>query len=213
MRCAVLTLALAAFASGVALADPPAANGPRIEKLPPKVRPVVIKEVGDGTIDSVERAKDGARVVFDIEFTLNGRSRMFTVTRAGELLDEQVFLEETPAAVQKIIKDTVGAGKLGEIDKSVEDGQTEFDVEMTSAAAKRHFTVGADGKLLSREISLADAPAPVQKTLQAELKGAKIETIELNFEEDPPSYEIDATRAGKSVELTIAPDGDIIDED
>ena len=76
---------------------------------------------------------------------------------------QAVSLSETPAAVQKIIQSQVGGGKMGEIDKTSNAGETVYDVDLTAAdGSDRDFSVAEDGTLLSVEVPLAEMPAAAQ---------------------------------------------------
>ncbi|HWD19242.1 MAG TPA: PepSY-like domain-containing protein [Verrucomicrobiae bacterium] len=191
----------------------PTGNEAKLARLPIKAREAARREIGEGRIEHIVRDKDGDKIIFDIDFTRAGKERSLTVTREGELAEVQVFLEEMPAPAQKTVRATAAGAQLGEIDRSVENGKTEYDVEMTKAGATRNFTVAADGKLISLELPLAEAPEPVRKTIQTELAGAKISAIEFSNDEDDATYDVTYTRAGQERELSVDPDGDVTDEE
>ena len=72
-------------------------------------------------------------------------------------------------------------------------------------------TVAADGKLLSveDEVALADVPAAVRQTIQAQATGGKLGTLEMVTEDGKTTFEAKVEKDGKKLEITIAPDGKI----
>ena len=77
----------------------------------------------------------------------------------GELIDEVGnFFNELPKAVQQTIQKQTGTATLGEIDKSNEDGEVFYDVELTGDGKTRGFTVGAKGELREIEVFMTELP-------------------------------------------------------
>ena len=106
-----------------------------------------------------------------------------------------VSLADSPAAVQKAINVQVGGGKMGEIERANQDGETVYEVDFTSpAGADGDFTVAEDGTLLSVGVALADTPAAVQKTVQAQLHGWRITGINKNVADYEVSYDVEASK-------------------
>ena len=131
------------------------------------------------------------------------------MTCDGALASIQVFLPEMSAAVQKTIRETLGAAKLVEITKTMEDGETSYDVETTKDGQKREFSVGANGRLQSVQVMLPETPAAVQKTIQAQLKDGKIEEIESEMDDGESIFVVRMNQGGKTREVTITADGQI----
>jgi hypothetical protein len=132
----------------------------------------------------------------------------FTVAADGKLLSEGVSLEETPPPVQITIKAHLRDGTLDNIEKTFEETQINYDVDITRKdGVSRSFTVGLDGKLLSLQISLEEAPAPVKKTIQTNLAGGKLQEIHRTFEDGAVSYYVEFSRDGKARDLSVAPNG------
>jgi len=49
----------------------------------------------------------------------------------GSLLEEQVFLEEAPETVRKAIQSQASRGRLGEINKSTDNGEVVYEAKLT----------------------------------------------------------------------------------
>jgi len=123
-----------------------------------------------------------------------------------------VALSETPAAVQKTVQAQTGGGKLGDIDKVLDGGETIFDVELTAKdGQEKDFTVAEDGTLLSVEVALAETPAPVQKSIKTLVGGGELESIDNNLDDAEITYDVELTATnGRKKDFTIADDGTLL---
>jgi uncharacterized membrane protein YkoI len=123
----------------------------------------------------------------------------------------QVALPQTPPAVQKAIATRIADGALEEIDQSIEDGETLFDVSfITKAGAEQGFTLADDGTLLSVEVELAATPPAVQKAISAEAPGWNLEGIDQSMDDTEVSYDVDISKDGRERTFTVADDGDLL---
>lgn len=119
-----------------------------------------------------------------------------------------VALSETPDAVQKTIATQIGNGQLGDIDRSTENGETVFEVDYTAkSGTEDDFTVAEDGTVLSLGVGLAETPAVVQKTIQAQLAGWQISGINKNVAETEVSYDVTLAKDGREKSFNVAGDG------
>ncbi len=62
-----------------------------------------------------------------------------------------------------------------------------------------------------KRISKADLPAPVQKTADEQTKGATVRGYSKDIESGKVEYEVEAILNGHSKDITIAPDGTLIE--
>jgi uncharacterized membrane protein YkoI len=185
-----------------------------LEETPAAVQKTIRATAGGIVPDNISQtADDDGATNYFVEMTKAGVTRDFTVQADGALAGIQVFLPEVPAPVQKTIRATLGNATLGDITKTMDDDETNYDVEMTKDGQERGFTVGADGRLHSMQVSLAETPAAVQKTIQAELKDGRIEEINHKTEDDESVFAVRLTQGGKSRELNISPDGKVVPGD
>ena len=122
-----------------------------------------------------------------------------------------VAISDTPPAVQKTINTRIGDGKLGGIDRLNESGDISFDVDYTTKDGdERGFTVAGDGQLLSTSVGLAETPAVVQKTIQAQAASWSVEGIDKNLADSEISYDVAITKDGKEKSFTVAEDGTVL---
>jgi uncharacterized membrane protein YkoI len=135
-----------------------------------------------------------------------------TVAALAEDPSMTVALSETPAAVQKTIQTQTADGNLGDIDK-VRGDLTTYDVGWTSKDGQvRDFSVSEDGALLSVEVSLADTPRAVQKSVNTLLmsKGV-LESVDKNLDDSETTYDVELTTTnGQEKEYTLANDGALV---
>jgi len=125
---------------------------------------------------------------------------------------QTVALSETPASVQKTIQAQIGGGKMGEIDKTLDAGETVFDVELTASNdVERDFSVAEDGTLLSVEVPLAEMPAPAQGAIKTLVGDGTLESIDQNLDDLETNYDVEFTnKTGLEKSFTIADDGTIL---
>jgi len=123
--------------------------------------------------------------------------------------DDTVSLSSIPTAVQKTIQAQVGGGQMGDITKETDDGDTIYDVDLTAkGGSDRDFSVAQDGTLLSIEVELEETPAAVRKTIQAELNGGSLNSIDKNLDDTDLSYDVSGTdKNGKETDFTVDDDG------
>jgi len=102
-----------------------------------------------------------------------------------------VVLSEIPVAARNAIQARVGDGKLGSIEKTSQGGEIVYDVGLTAGnGQERDFTVADDGTLLSVEVTLAETPAAVQKSIQTLAKSGKLESIDKEMDGSDTTYDI-----------------------
>ncbi len=126
--------------------------------------------------------------------------------------DDTVKLSDTPAPVQKTIQAQVADGKMGGITRSIDDEETVFDVDLTAKdGSDRDFSVADDGTLLSTEVNLNETPVATQKTIQSELSGGSLDSIDRNLADSEISFDVEgAGKDGKEKHFTVADDGTIL---
>jgi uncharacterized membrane protein YkoI len=116
--------------------------------------------------------------------------------------------EQVPPAVQKGIAAQLAGGKLGVIDRDEDNGQFTYTFEVTRGGRTVDYTVDAAGALVSIEVTLAETPMPVQKTIQAQVAQGTLESVEKAFQEGKVVYDIDwKKKDGTERSFTVAEDG------
>jgi hypothetical protein len=120
-----------------------------LAELPAPVQAAINAQVGKGKLEGVDKTtgEDGV----DYEATLTtpaGQEHDFTVSSAGVLLDQEVTLGETSPAVQGVITQTIGNGKILYIDQSFNGAHHSYEVEGQKNGKDIKFRVGSRGRLI-----------------------------------------------------------------
>ena len=119
-----------------------------------------------------------------------------------------VTIAGLPAAVQRTIQTQAGNGRLGEIERVEEDGEVSFEAVITKDGRERDITVGEDGSLWSLEVTLAETPAAVQKTVKAQVGAGQIVSIDKTFDFGEVAYEVTMTaKDGQERAFTVQENG------
>jgi uncharacterized membrane protein YkoI len=181
-----------------------------LSRQPAAVQSAIRAQVGNGKLQSIQKEENGGDVTYDVELVRAGKTRSFAVSAEGELLDAEVFMDELPAAVQQAIRQKVGSATLGEIDKSFDDQEISYDVEMISAGKSRTFTMDAGGKLIDEEVLLSELPAAMQKAIQKEAGEGTVDGIIRSIDGSDTFYDVDISRNGKSRTVTLDANGTLV---
>jgi hypothetical protein len=178
--------------------------------MPPAAQKTVQENIGNGNIISVSKDDEEGEVSYEVNFTKDGQPRDLRVGEDGRLLSIQRALAETPPVVQKSIQAQLGGGTLDAIEKTFEVDEILFLVEITTRdGCHSRFTIADDGVLLEAEIALREAPAPVQKTVAAQIGEGTLTTLSKMFG-DRITYDADFTKDGKVGAVTVASNGALL---
>jgi hypothetical protein len=181
-----------------------------LAQTPSAVQKTVQANIGKGQVTSISKSDEDAVASYDVNFMKDGQPRDLRVREDGALLRVEVAFTETPPVVQKAIQAQLGPDKLGVIEKTFDDAEISYEVEITTKGGREsQFTVGESGALLETEIALSDAPAPVQKTIAAQMGNGTLTTL-TKIIDDKVTYDVDFTKDGKDGSVTIASDGALL---
>ncbi len=183
-----------------------------LAELPAVAQKTVTAQIGDGRLESIDKAFDGMGVSYEVYVTTKaGEDREFTVETDGGLSSMEVALAELPAAAQKTVAAQAGAARLEGIEKTSGPNAT-YEVNVTvKDGQKRSFSVEADGTLSSMEVTLADLPVAAQKTVITDLRDGSLDSIGKSFDDEGVSYEVDiTTKPGKKWSFTVDASGNFL---
>ena len=179
-----------------------------LSQVPAVVKKAIESRSAGAKITDIERDDDGG-VSFTVSYNAKGgQERDFTVSEDGTLLNVEVRLDETPVSVQRTIKIQVGEGTIENIEKSFEEDEITYDVDMKRKdGTERSFSVALDGKLQAMQVALEETPAAVRRTIEASLGNAKLEDIYHIFEKGETSYYVEVRRDGKLRDFSVGENG------
>lgn len=178
-------------------------------ELPPSLRRAIHAHAGKGgRILSVDKEMDGDDVTYEIDMKRNGRERTFTLDAHGKLLEMEQLLSEVPDAVRQTIVKKAAGGTIDSISKETEEGDVEYEAQITRAGRSRTLTVSPEGDFISLQMYLDELPAAGGRALQAEAAGGKIGEIDESIDDGEVSYTADVSERGKSCNVTVWNNGD-----
>src|SRR5436189_264144 len=137
-----------------------------LQELPPAVQAQVKRQLGNAALGEIERERDNDETTYIVSLTWqNDEETYFTVAEDGLLLAAAVQLKELPANIQQAIKAQLANGTLDNIEKTFDEGETNYDVTFTKKdGQERSFTIDSKGTLTSVQVALAEVPASVRQT-------------------------------------------------
>ena len=181
-----------------------------LSQSPLAVQKTIQENVGNGKVTAMSKSEEDGLIHYDVDFTKDGIYRDLRVTEDGTLVSIQVALAETPPAVQKAIQAELGSGKLGDIEKTFEGAETNYEVEITTKDGRDSLvTLSEAGALVEIEIALSEAPAPVQKTIAEQMGNGTLTTL-TKIIDQPVTYEVNFTKDGKEGAVTVAATGALL---
>ncbi len=182
--------------------------------LPETPRPVqqaIRAQVGKQKLGDIFKYTEDGETTYEVEMGKAERTRSFTLSQEGKLLEMEMFIEETPAIIQKAIEKELRGGTLEQIQKTFEDDEVNYDVDLTRNGKSFSLTFDSNGALVyqAEPIRLSEAPEAVQKTLKLQLADAKLARLEKTTEDGDITYEAELVKAGRRRSLSIRPNGQI----
>src|SRR5713101_1632183 len=186
-----------------------------LAETPGPVQSIIQSELGKGKLGEIERTIEDGEVIFDVDLIRNGKPRLLSMAASGQWHTLEMGLLETPQAVRRTIRQQLGGGKLGDITKSVEEGDVVYEAEMTRGNRQHTITVSPEGieQHKEEEVGLAEAPEPVQRTIQSQVRDGKLLRLAKTTDDDGIAYEVEAAKDGKEFSFTVAGDGSLLGAD
>ena len=136
----ILAAGLASFAM--------AAGKLELKDLPPAVRKTVEENIKGATIKGIVKEKDKGKTVYEVETTMNGKSRDFVVDSNGTLdtVEEQVELDSIPAPAKAAILKKIADGKLTMAETLKKGSTLNYEAAYTTKGGKKkEVIVTAEG--------------------------------------------------------------------
>jgi len=214
MRLTQLVVVSICCASALAVSAADDSRTVSLAESPAVVQKTINARIGDGKLGDINASISGGETVYEVGLTAkDGQERDFTVAGDGTLLSTEVTLDETPATVQKTIRAQADGWGLESVDKNLDDTEVSYDVEVSKDGRNKTLSIGEDGTLLSTEITLAEAPAAVQKTIQTQVGNGELKSIVVLFDDYGTNYDVDvAGKDGHDKGFTVVSDGRLLSE-
>jgi hypothetical protein len=152
------------------------------------------------------------------KFQLFIGSTAFTIIAVNLVFAAEMRIKRSdlPQVVEKTVQEqSVGATIKG-FTKEMEDGQFEYEVEMTVNGHGKDVAIAKNGTVLEieDEIEQNSLPAAVQNALTQRLKGAKVIKVESVTKKGRiVSYEATLMSGARKREIAIGPNGESLPND
>jgi len=138
-----------------------------LAETPDAAQKTIQAQAAGWELDDINKNVADMEISYEAEVVKDGRDKSFTVGEDGVLQDEEVSLAEAPAAVRNAITAQVADGSVKSIDENFDPDGNSFDVEAVTADGHQNsFSVGTDGALLSREVSLGKVPPAARRIIR-----------------------------------------------
>jgi hypothetical protein len=149
MRTLTVLLAIVAL-GGSAVAQEKKAQSLQLKDLPAAVQKGIQDNLKGGEIKNIEKEKENGVEQYEVETTLDGKSRDIELDTKGNLLEveEASTIDAVPAAAKAALLKKIGGGKLTGVETVTKTGAAApmYEAEYTDAKGKKHeVLVKADG--------------------------------------------------------------------
>jgi uncharacterized membrane protein YkoI len=130
--------------------------------------------------------------------------------------ETRISRDQLPDAVRKTADEQSKGAMVRGYNKETENGQLEYEVEMTVKGHSKDVSIAPDGRVLEveEEVSLDSLSPQVTKGLEAKASGATIKKVEsLTKNGKIVAYEAQLAKAGKHSEIQVGPEGNPLDHE
>jgi uncharacterized membrane protein YkoI len=199
-------------------AEEPSSTEVKLEQVPAAAQKTIQAHAdsGEGKISEIDLVVDDGETSYDVTLVKGKEERSFSVAPDGKMLSWQVFMNEIPEAARKTIRQHVRnlKAKLEEVDRVIDDGKTNYEVDLTKEGRDFSFTVAESGKLLFMDVTLEETPEAPQKAIRAQLGDGTITSIEKDMEDEDGSvvYDVEAKKGGKKISFSVDAGGKLVED-
>jgi uncharacterized membrane protein YkoI len=120
----------------------------KLSDLPPAVQSTVKDQTKNATLGNISKEKEKGKTMYEVESTVNGKSRDLMVDITGKLLsvEEETTLEGIPAAARAAILKKVADGKIKKVEILTQGSTVSYEAAYTGKNGKSaEVGVNADG--------------------------------------------------------------------
>ncbi len=141
---------------------------------------------------------------------LGSITAMIALCVGPALAQKKLTLKDLPAPTQKTVQSELKGGEIKSIDKEIEHGVAQYEVETMLNGKHRDFNVDTKGNLLvvEEETSIDSVPAAAKAAILKKVADGKLTMVELFIRGGETMYEAGyTTKAGKKHEVLVKADG------
>jgi len=125
-----------------------------MDQVPAPVKDAITKEAGGNQVKSIVLVTKGDQKRYEAEFTADGKEIEINVDADGKLTEKEVVvaMDQVPAPVKDAITKEAGANKVDQVEEVTAGDQKCYEAEWMVNGKAVEIRVGADGKLMSKEV-------------------------------------------------------------
>jgi hypothetical protein len=130
--------------------------------------------------------------------------------------ETRIKRSDLPPAVEKTVQEQSAGATIKGFTREMEDGQIEYEAEMTFNGYGKDVAIAKDGTVLEieEEVAQSSLPASVQSSLTERSKGAKVIKVESVTKRGKiVSYEATLMSGTRKREIVIGPNGENLPND
>jgi uncharacterized membrane protein YkoI len=118
-----------------------------LRDTPPAVQKAIKENIGGGTLRGVATEVEKGKTLYEAELKVDGHSKDITFDEQGTIVsvEEEVPLDQIPAAARTAIEKAAGTGKVAEVEKVTEGGKTFYEAQVNKGGKKFEVKVDASG--------------------------------------------------------------------
>jgi uncharacterized membrane protein YkoI len=120
----------------------------KLESLPAALQAAIQAQTKGATIGGITTETEKGKTTYEVETTLNGRSRDLVFDRAGAILtsEDEVELDSIPAAAKAAIQKKATGGKITKVEKLTAGSTVSYEATITTKSGRKtEYGVNADG--------------------------------------------------------------------
>lgn len=180
-----------------------------LKDLPSPLQMAIQRVAPADAIEHIEKVLEETPEYYSVDWKgRDGQAKTFDVWESGKLKSLQMTLEETPPAVRAGIQKQAGSDTVGVVSKSFEEADPQYIAKLLHAGSERELTVSEAGEFLRLEISLAEAPPTVQKTVAATIGQGAVTSVDKAMDDGHVQYEVEwTTKEGAPHSFTVLASG------
>jgi len=120
----------------------------KLESLPPAVQAAVKQQTKNATLVGLSTEKEKGKTTYEVETTVNGKSRDLVLDKSGAVLEteDEVELNTIPAAAQAALQKRAGTGTITKVEKLTAGSSVSYEAAIKTRTGKTiEAAVNADG--------------------------------------------------------------------
>jgi uncharacterized membrane protein YkoI len=128
---------------------------------------------------------------------------------AARAAETKIAMKDLPVAVQKAVQEQTKGAVIRGFTKEVENGNTEYEAELTVNGHSKDISFDSAGKIVAseEEVKLENLPAAARTAIQKAAEGGALRKVESVTEGGKSFYEASIRKGGKSSEVQVDKDG------